>query len=29
MLSKVLSSTVVGIDAIQVEVEVDIIQGLP
>lgn len=29
MLSKVLSSAVVGIDAIQVEVEVDITQGLP
>src|SRR5512135_3493825 len=29
MLAKVLSSAVVGIDAIQVEVEVDITQGLP
>ncbi len=29
MLAKVLSSAVVGIDAIQVEVEVDIAQGLP
>src|SRR5512137_506550 len=29
MLAKVLSSAVLGIDAIQVEVEVDIVQGLP
>mgnify|MGYP001217469484 CR=1 FL=1 len=29
MLAKVLSSAVIGIDAIQVEVEVDITQGLP
>lgn len=29
MLAKVLSATVVGIDAILVDVEVDIAQGLP
>ena len=29
MLAKVLSSALVGIDAIQVDVEVDIAQGLP